>query len=489
MKQTNRRSFFTRTSLYLIGLPFLSFRNFLFGNRKADTGLVYFTNGLKIAELRPGSVLIWTRLCASMNPVPIRHKRVDKGGTDFPVEFDEEMPISEVDGAVPGMNGEVRLILKGAGEKKTSGWHSAISENDYTVQIPITSLKPSTSYTITLEGRKDAQGAINRLQGWFRTPPDEDTIEPILLATSTCQYFWNYDDPERGFKTYDSMRRQKPDLFLQTGDYVYYDRPGPMADTVNKARHKWHAMNGWPSLRRFLQQTPIYMLKDDHDLLSDDAWRETEDLGELTYSKGLKIWQENVPLEDKPYRTFRWGRDLQIWLVEGREYREQDQSLPVSERSIWGAEQKEWFQTTVEASDATFKLLITPTPVVGPDRDKKADNHANKRFEEEGRWLRSFIRDQDGMFIVCGDRHWQYASINGETGVWEFGSGPVSDAHAGGWKQEDVRPEHRFLRVKGGFLTVQVDRVNKEPFIEFKHCDVNGNPVHSERFTGTYRSK
>ncbi len=30
----------------------------------------------------------------------------------------------------------------------------------------------------------------------------------------------------------------------------------------------------------------------------------------------------------------------------------------------------EWFRTSVETSDATFKLVISPTPIVGPDRVK-----------------------------------------------------------------------------------------------------------------------
>lgn len=483
MNPSTRRSFFKRTGLYMLGLPFLNLWKYFFGSKKEDTGLVYFTNGLKISELRPGSAIIWTRLCGGMNPVPVSHKRIDKGGTDFPVDFDEDMAVREMDGAVPGAEGEVRLILNGGDRQLTSEWYAALSEKDFTVHIPVRDLKSSSVYSLTLEGRINEHGKTNRIQGHFRTPSENHVAVPVLLATSTCQYFWNFDDPDRGYKTYDSMRRLKPDLFLQTGDYVYYDRPGPMVDTMEKARHKWHAMNSWPSLRTFLQRTPIYMMKDDHDLLSDDAWKKTKDLGEFTYSEGLEIWHENVPLEDKPYRTFRWGKDLQIWLIEGREYRKQDEDLVPADRSIWGQDQKEWLQKTVKESDATFKILISPMPIIGPDRAKKADNHSNTRFRAEGDWARDFISEQ-GMYIVNGDRHWQYVSKDVDRGIWEFGSGPVSDAHAGGWKQDDVRPEHRFLRVKGGFLAVEVNRNQNRPIIEFTHYDVDGNPLHREQFEG-----
>ncbi len=222
------------------------------------------------------------------------------------------------------------------------------------------------------------------------------------------------------------------------------------------------------------------MLKDDHDLLSDDVNPDTPAYGELTVGEGLKIWRENVPLLDKPYRTLRWGKDVQIWMVEGREYRSANKIPDSKDKTIWGQEQKEWFQKSVEASDATFKLLFSPTPVVGPDRDKKTDNHANKAFETEGSWLRSFISKQKNMYVVNGDRHWQYVSVDAETGVTEFGSGPVSDFHVQGWPEDDVRPEHRFLRLKGGYLGIKVARPNGKPEITFTHYDVDGKPVHTE---------
>ena len=60
------------------------------------------------------------------------------------------------------------------------------------------------------------------------------------------------------------------------------------------------------------------------------------------------------------------------------------------DKSIWGAEQKAWFKLTVQESDATFRVLISPTPV-SADRDNKNDNHANAGFSNEGNELRRFM--------------------------------------------------------------------------------------------------
>ena len=50
------------------------------------------------------------------------------------------------------------------------------------------------------------------------------------------------------------------------------------------------------------------------------------------------------------------------------------------EKTIWGKDQMEWFKRTVSASDATFKVYRDPTPIIGPDRPTKKDNHSNKGF-------------------------------------------------------------------------------------------------------------
>ncbi|NNM29774.1 MAG: alkaline phosphatase, partial [Akkermansiaceae bacterium] len=185
------------------------------------------------------------------------------------------------------------------------------------------------------------------------------------------------------------------------------------------------------------------------------------------------IWREQIPQSAKPYRTFRWGRHLQVWFPEGREYRSPNTMPDGPEKSILGAEQWQWLEKTMAASDAAFKLFVSATPVVGPDRANKNDNHANEGFAHEGRRLRKFLSGVPGCFVINGDRHWQYHSVDPETGLHEFGSGPASDRHAGGWKAA-LQPEWQdFLRIKGGFLSVRIDA---ERAI-FRHHDVDGKVV------------
>ena len=87
--------------------------------------------------------------------------------------------------------------------------------------------------------------------------------------------------------------------------------------------------------------------------------------------------------------------------------------------------------------------------------------------------LRKFIETQPNMYIVNGDRHWQYASKDAETGLLEFGCGPVSNEHAGGWNPKDRKPEHLYVNVVGGYLEVHLTHPNNQPQIVFTHYSVD----------------
>lgn len=443
---------------------------------------VYFTTGYKIGELSNNSAILWTRLCAEEFPVPVKHARKEAPFRS-PLEFNDSVAVEEMDGAVRGILGQVKIRLASGAHIMEGDWEYVSAYEDFTIKKRLEGLSPGTRYEIQIQGRREPGSPITEVSGNFRTPPTEKEASPFTFTSSSCQYFWDFDDPERGFRIYDAMMMVRPDFHCHTGDYVYYDKPGPMAVNVELARHKWHAMNAWPALRDFYAYTPVYLQKDDHDMLFNDAYPQMGPFGDLSFQDGLKLWYEQVPVEGKPYRTFRWGRDLQVWLVEGREFRSANQDADGPGKSIWGQAQKEWFVETVRHSEATFRILLSPTPVVGPDRKEgKNDNHANSAFATEGQWLRNFLGEQS-VFVINGDRHWQYVSRDSVTGVLEFSQGPSSDSHAQGWDPQDRRPEHQFLRVNGGFLVVEVYRKDDIPHITFSHRDVNGLIVHEETLT------
>jgi len=426
---------------------------------------VGFANGVKIGEVTPNSAVLWTRL--TENPEP--GNQVEK--------WEPEAP----NWTVPGYEGKVRFhywnpSIGARRSGKKTAWLEAIASHDFCAQTTLTDLSPATTYAFEVE----VESEENIFSSTFTTAPDPTSEAPVTFTVSTCQEFELRDDLANGHKIYRSMLDLKPAFFVQTGDTVYYDRAQPLSKNMPLARYRWGRMYSLPFQKAFHKEIPSYWMHDDHDLLKNDCWP-GQTYGDLTWEQGLKIWHEQIPQSDKPYRTFRWGKNLQIWLPEGREYRSPNNMPDGPEKSILGKEQWKWLEETMRASDATFKLYISATPVVGPDRGGKNDNHANEGFHHEGERLRKFLNSIPGCFVINGDRHWQYHSVDPVTGLNEFGCGPASDAHAQGWNPKDKRPEQRFLRVKGGFASITI--AGKEA--TFTHHDVEGTTTYSTEIIAT----
>lgn len=431
---------------------------------------VHMANGIKIGEVDSTSAIIWTRLTKNAE------RNID--GKPFPkkgksARFED---LDAMEGSVPGTPGEVRLTYWPVDQKsvKTStDWQAVDVNRDFTHPFQITDLLPGARYTLLAEGRpKEGEAVSCKVDGAFSTAPPVDTSAGVRFAVVSCQEYPRRDTPD-GHKIYPVMQKQKLDFFVHTGDIEYYDKPGPYADTLELARFKWNRIYSLPYLRSFHNQTASFFMKDDHDTLKNDCWP-GQTSGELTWDQGLSTFREQVPMGRKTYRTFRWGKDLQVWLVEGRDFRSPNTMPDGPTKTIWGKEQKQWFFDTVKKSDATFRILISPTPMVGPDRGGKNDNHANRGFTHEGDELRAFIGKQKNMFVICGDRHWQYVAEDPKTGTREYSCGSTSDTHAGGFKESNRSPIHQYLKVKGGFLSVVIERDQDHARAILTHYGVDG---------------
>lgn len=441
----------------------------------------YLASGVKLGEVSQDSALVWVRLTAEPKR---RDGIVLKGLTTLPAD----VQVNDLQGAVPGTNGRARVRFgtkEDLSDAAETPWTAVSAERDFTHIFQLTGLKTATVYHYMVEtAPPDTDSASAGLRGLFETLPRPDQETDMCFTVMTCQMFCRRDDPE-GFLIYDAMAALKPKFTLFTGDSVYLDNEPPIANTVELARHHWHRMHSLPRLVRFYLQVPGYWEKDDHDTYCNDCWPTMKAplMAPLTYEQGLRVFREQVPAPPRLYRTVRWGKDLEIWLVEGRDYRSPNNMPDGPDKSIWGAEQKDWLKKTLLAGEATFKILVSPTPIVGPDRANKADNHSNKAFAHEGNEFRQWVRENlpRNFMVFCGDRHWQYHSVDPATGIEEFDCGPASDEHAGGSPGLDPA-YHRFHRLKGGFLSATVQRIHDHPRLIVRLHDVGGRVVYERRF-------
>jgi alkaline phosphatase D len=459
----------------------------------------YQACGIKIGEVTDTGAIIWSRLTRDPKrvgkeaPLPeVSYPKADKGGGNPDarpdaaplVTFPMCSTVETIEGAVPGTTGKVRVLYRAEGADKwqDTGWSKVDPKRDFTHQFTLTGLSPHTSYALQVEtaGPDGIEGQI--LDGRFRTAPGANQANRVVFAVSTGQAYVDQDADEGGYRIYSQILKLDPDFFVHTGDIVYYDK---LAKSLALARWHWQRMYSLPTNVSFHRQVAGYFIKDDHDTWRDDCWPAMKNrfMGDFTFEQGQAVFLEQVPMGERTWRTYRWGRDLQIWMVEGRDFRSPNPMPDGPDKTIWGSEQKEWFKRTVQESDATFRLLISPTPLVGPDRTKKNDNHANKGFTYEGDELRRFISQQNNMYVVCGDRHWQYISQDIAAGVREYCCGPASDKHAGGWSNDNRLDEHKYLNVTGGFLAGFVERIDGKPTLTFRHYSVDGKVLNEDRLS------
>jgi len=462
----------------------------------AATGApVHQATGIKICEVDTSSAIIWTRLTKDPEhvsvegPLPTITYPAEKGGKkknrpdEKPVvTFPAGVTAETLQGAAPGAPGQTRVLYRKRGQAdwQNTPWQDVDTHRDFTRQHLLANLAPATTYEIRVEGRPVAGPPVsNTVNGHFRTAPKPDQAATVRFTVITGQNYYDRDLKPEGWKIYNRMLALDPDFFVHTGDILYYDQ---WAKSLPLARWMWQQVYGMPTNIGFHRQVASYFIKDDHDTWMNDCYpaMKTSFMGDFTFAQGQAVFLEQVGMGKRTFRTIRWGRDLQIWLPEGRDFRSANEAPDGPDKTIWGAEQKEWFKRTVQASDAAFRVLISPTPLVGPDRSNKNDNHANKGFTHEGDEIRIFCAAQKNMVVVCGDRHWQYVSVDPKTGLREYSCGAATDEHAGGWPQEQKEPQHVYLNVIGGFLEGEVERKNGEPTLTFRHYSVDGKVLNED---------
>jgi|GEM_PF-162353 arylsulfatase A-like enzyme/phosphodiesterase/alkaline phosphatase D-like protein len=460
---------------------------------------VYAGQGIMLGEVTPNGVVAQIRLTAAD---------------------------SLVSGDVPGAAGAVRFQIEPAQRLHSkerpirSRTLSTSSEGDFIARQVFTRLSPGMEYRVVSWIGPNKDELRDGPSATFRTLPgveksdsvkfvvvtgmnyakfhgDERIDRKIHLANNNTELPKPYAGPDKhlGYPALHAIRGLQPHFFVGTGDNVYYDTPKkPRAENVPQLRQKWHEQFVQPRYRDLFAAVPTYWMIDDHDYRIDDGDNTGDHLP--SPETGRRMMLEQLPLaatddkDAKTYRTHRVSRDLQIWFPENRMYRSPNAMEDGPKKSIWGKEQREWLQKTLGESDATFKLLISPNPMVGPDDARKFDNHTNFggfRHERDSffAWLDDVGISSEQFFMVCGDRHWQYRSVH-STGYEEFSCGALVDANSrpgrkpGDPKSTDpkglIKQVYSQKKPSGGFLEIESRLTNdtKVQTLTFRFRDEHG---------------
>ncbi len=144
---------------------------------------------------------------------------------------------------------------------------------------------------------------------------------------------------------------------------------------------------------------------------------------------GRRTFHEYWPLSVGPeriYRSIRWGREVEVFVLDGRQYSDPVGAPDGPGKSLLGREQRDWLLAGVTGSTATWKVLVTSSPLSilrsaqGPQDDYVSYEH------ELGVILDTFRDAGVQNFVwLTADVHWGQAIEYPQRGFWEFVGSPI----------------------------------------------------------------
>jgi len=333
-------------------------------------------------------------------------------------------------------------------------------ETDFTLTIPLEGLASATRYRwYVFVGRKGHEGTSTEggmaARGEFTTLPDAKSHVPVTFA-------WSGDLGGQGrcrrgvagYPIFDVMRARQLDFFLFLGDTMYGDNrcPSPpnepgadfLATTLAEYRARHRDQRGAEALRRFLETTPVYAVWDDHEVRNNFAGPFDSQM-----PVGRQALREYWPIRaasDDPhrlYRTVRAGEDLELFILDTRQYRSRNADQDGPAKTMLGERQLQWLLSGLTESTATWKVIVTTVPLsipkgggAGvPGNDGWARGADGTGFERERQVIVDCILGQGvkNVVFLAGDVHYVQANAydpngDGTADFHEFVAGPLSAA-------------------------------------------------------------
>jgi alkaline phosphatase D len=371
----------------------------------------------------------------------------------------------------------VTLYLDGHNVKRTFR-SAARPADDLTVRVRVGGLRPTSRYVYRFEqaGQTSALGAL-------LTSPKPTTNATVRFAFSGDADATPGSNAKPGFnnfETYGRMAREKNDFNINLGDTIYSDSEiagSPPALTVPAKWAKYKLGLALPNLRKLRASTGLYSQWDDHEFVNDFSKAE---MGDAIYEAGVKAFTDYAPVTYTPqnglYRTFRWGRNVELFFLDERSFRSAKasaggvcdnggapdlaptapaavraafaalipslaQPAPAAclaaindpSRTFLGARQHAMFVKAIRASTATFKVVVNETPI------QQFYQLPFDRWEGYAAERAKLLNDLAGVKNVVFLTTDTHANLIGEvrkqtleaggpigTGFWEVVTGPVA---------------------------------------------------------------
>ena len=274
---------------------------------------------------------------------------------------------------------------------------------------------------------------------------------------------------EGGYSIFKSMQSLSPDFFIANGDMIYADGACPIqgpivTNSTNNQTITWTNIPGnfksiadpsvdWNNVtevrsiflehwkynrndtyfKEFLSNVSMYSQWDDHEIINDfgSNWPDwnlfsTDREGYpnivkegtnafLYYSPVGSDNNNNNATENVSdthiYRSFNWGKDLDLFIIDARSYRSQNHiaDTPENNKTMLGEEQLQWLKQELSNSNATWKLISSDVPISIPTGSNASilgrDGWANGNETNNYSYYTGFERELTDLLRFIDEQH------------------------------------------------------------------------------------
>jgi alkaline phosphatase D len=343
----------------------------------ASSAKLSITHGIASGDVTSHSVVIWSRA----NKQAQMH-----------VEYDTDSDFADPNSYVTSTDNET---------------------SDFAAHAKLVDLKSNSTYyyRVWFSNPNDPSEVSASMEGKFKTAPDplssNTSISFIVGGDLGGQQYCRRVD--LGYPIFYPMRKLSPDFFVFNGDQIYGDEyctkrgptgvsgwnniPGDFRGIQHEAvdwdnytqlhdiysKH-WSYNRADPLLQEFLQNVSMYSMGDDHEVVNNYGnWsyfnQATKNRGSFynLVKAGMDSFFSYSPIDRNQsdpyriYRSFNWGQDLELFLLDAHSYRSRN-DLPntYANKTLYGKEQLRWLEEGLLNSNATWKVVLNPVPITVP---------------------------------------------------------------------------------------------------------------------------
>jgi alkaline phosphatase D len=365
----------------------------------------------------------------------------------------------------------LHVEVQGGGRSfRQAAWVSAT--RDFAGKFVFDGLAPGTRYTYRAFLTMDVlehETPSDAASGVFTTEPPRERAEPVTFGWSgdlgglnACR------DAKLGYPIFRTLDASRLDFFVGLGDLVYADQacearglyqndqiPEKVreATTVREYWEHWEYNQADPGYAGLLRGATYYAVWDDHEVVNDfgpgQAWHRYPPytIGADLIPLGRKALLDENPIYEDPaaptrlHRSFRWGKNVELVLLDTRSYRD-DNAAPDGQehpKTMLGVAQRDWLEHLVTTSDATWKIVVSGSPISVPSgqggkwgRDSWASYDGPTGFEQELTGIFRTFHDAHvkNVVFITTDIHFatgfRYRPFDDDFVVYEFTCGPLN---------------------------------------------------------------